>query len=140
MSLHNVIEFRQPKVHRDKTHVRSAPLSILSVGRNPEILRTRQRVLTVNSDLDVRSMTPEEAEPWARATAPRVWIFCSSIELPRLVHLACTVRRYCPESRLLLLEGPRDPGFAITLFHRVLQPLEGPDVLLEAVSHLAVAV
>ena len=83
---------------------------------------------------------PEEAEKLARDSEPHLWIFCSTIELPRLVHLACTIRRNSPSSRLLLMEGSRRPGFELSLFHKAIPPLEGPDFLLNTVSHLAIAV
>lgn len=131
-----VLEFHK----RDRMQVQAAPLTIVSVGRDPEVLRRRESVLSSQSDLSVRSVTPEDAERWARSSEPHLWIFCSTIELPRLVHLASTVRRYSPSSRLLLMEGARRPGFELQLFHRAIPPLEGPEFLLMAVSHLAVAV
>lgn len=140
MQPQKVVDIRRPSAPNVPARVGSAPLSVLSVGRDPEILRRRERVIASQSDLSVRSLTPEEAERWARSPEARLWIFCSTIELPRLVHLACCVRRYSPASRLLLMEGARAPGFELSLFHRAIPPLEGPDFLVNAVSHLAVAV
>jgi hypothetical protein len=131
-----VLKFRTPETSPKLP----APLTIISVGRDPEILRRRENVLSSQSEFSVRSLMPEEAEQWARSPEPRLWIFCSSIELPRLVHLASSVRRHSPSSRLLLMEGARRPGFELQLFHQAIPPLEGPDFLLNAVSHLAIAV
>jgi hypothetical protein len=136
MQTKKVLEFRQ----RDRSQTNATPLTIFSVGRDPEILRRREAVLSSQSHLSVRSLTPEDAEKWARSPEPHVWIFCSTIELPRLVHLASTVRRHSPSSRLLLMEGARQPGFELQLFHKAIPPLEGPDFLLSTVSTLAIAV
>lgn len=134
-----VLEFKKPAALRNR-HLHRAPLGIISVGRDPEVLRRRECILTSDSGLSIRSIMPEEAEKWARSPDPHLWIFCSTIELPRLVHLACTVRRHSPASRLLLMVGSRAPGFEVSLFHKAIPPLEGPDFLLNTVSHLAVAV
>lgn len=136
-----VLEF--PKLHgsRDRSHnFPAVPLAVISVGRDPEVLRRRQNILAGQSYLSVRSVTPEDAEKWARSSEPHLWIFCSTIELPRLVQLACTVRRFSPASRLLLMTGTRPPGFERSLFHMAVPPLEGPDRLLNTVRQLAVAV
>lgn len=140
MENHKVLEFQRPAAARDRSDkLRRAPLAIISVGRDPEVLRRRECILGSQSELSVRSVMPEEAEKWARSPEPRLWIFCSSIELPRLVHLACTIRRYSPASRLLLMVGSRPPGFEVSLFHKAVPPLEGPDFLLNTVSRLALA-
>lgn len=137
----NVLEFHRPAAGRDRNNrLRRVPLSIISVGRDPEVLRRRECILAAESNLSVRSVMPEEAEKWARSPEPHLWIFCSTIELPRLVHLASTIRRYSPASRLLLMVGSRRPGFEVSLFHKTVPPLEGPDFLLNTVSHLSVAV
>lgn len=138
MESHNLVEFPGVPAARDKAHVRPGPLEILSVGRNPEILRLRERVIVSRSDLKVLSLTPDEADRWARSSRARLWIFCSTVELPKLVSLACNVRRHSPDNRLLLLQGARTPGFERSLFHRVIRPLERTGVLLDAVSDLAV--
>ena len=141
MEKNNVLEFQRPAAARHRSEaLRRVPLTIISVGRDPEVLRRRECILANHSDLSVRSVMPEEAEKWARTAEPHLWIFCSTIELPRLVHLACTIRRYSPSSRLLLMEGSRPTGFEVSLFHKAIPPLEGPDFLLNTVSHLAVAV
>lgn len=141
MERHRVLQFQSPAAVRDRSvRLRSAPLSIISVGRDPAILHRRECILANDSGLSVRSVMPEDAEKWARSTEPHLWIFCSTIELPRLVHLACAVRRHSPTSRLLLMAGSRPPGFEVSLFHKTIPPLEGPEFLLNTVSHLAVAV
>lgn len=141
MQNHKVLEFQRPSAARNHgVKLHRAPLSIISVGRDPEVLRRRECILASQSDLCVRSVMPEEAEKLARSSEPHLWIFCSTIELPRLVHLACTIRRNSPSSRLLLMEGSRRPGFEVSLFHKAIPPLEGPDYLLNTVSHLAIAV
>jgi hypothetical protein len=125
---------------RDRVCVRTFPLEIYSVGRDREILRRRERTIAGRSELRVRSLSPEEAEKSVRDPEARLWIFCHTIELGRLVHLACCVRRYSPASRLVLMRSRREPGFERSLFHRIVPALDGPELLIDAVSHLAVAV
>lgn len=138
MHLSNVLEFPRASSHQDTVCARSSPLSIVSVGRNADLLRRREQTIRDHSDLSVRSMTPEEAESWARSDKARLWIFCGSIEIPRLVYLACSVRRYSRHSRLVL-DSARRPGFEDTLFDCVVRSGDGSDALLEAVSRFAVA-
>lgn len=124
---------------KDKVGVRNSPLSIFSVGRDKELLRLRERSIASRSDLQVRSFSPEEAEAPARGPGAHLWVFCSSVELPRLVYLACSIRRYSPDSRLLLLKNSRQSGFEDSLFHWVLPASDGIEALLDAISTLAVA-
>jgi hypothetical protein len=139
MSTQKVLEFRSATKSQEQFQAQPSPQAILSVGRNMGILRRRERVIAAQSGLPVQSMTPEEANKWTRSEEPHLWIFCSTIELSMLVHLACAVRRYSPRSRLLLMEGKRPPGFEAALFHWAIKPLEGPEILLDAVTHLSVA-
>lgn len=135
IQLPNVVPFR------DKIRIRQTPLSLFSVGRDKELLRLREDLIVSNSDLRVRSLTPEEAEAPARSSGARLWIFCSSIELPKLVYLACSIRRYSPASRLLLLKGSRPPGFEDSLFHNILSAsADTIESFLDAVSSLVLAV
>jgi hypothetical protein len=134
------VAMESPAASRDRVCTRTSPLEVFSVGRNPEILKRRQRAIANRSQLSVRSLTPEEAEKVVRDGAARLWIFCSTVELGTLVHLACCVRRHSPASRLLLMRGVRGAGFEATLFHRVVPIMEGSETLMEAVSQLAVAV
>lgn len=119
--------------------MRHFPLTIFSVGRDQELLRQRERIIAARSDLRVRSMTPEEAEAPARGTTPHLWIFCDSIEIAKLVYLACSIRRYSPNSRLLRLKGALQSSFEDSLFHWILPASEGIDPFLQAVNTLAVA-
>jgi hypothetical protein len=140
MEAKNVIAMQSPAAARDRVQVRPCPLEVFSVGRDREILRRRERAIAEPSDLLVRSLTPEEAEKQVRDAEARLWIFCHSIDLGTLIHLACCVRRHSPRSRLVLMRGRRQPGFEASLFHQIVPALEGPQSLVDAVSHLAVAV
>jgi hypothetical protein len=140
MAVKSVAAMQSLAEPRDCMHVRSSPLEVISVGRDPEILRRRQRSIAGRSQLMVRSLTPDEAEKQVRDTEPRLWIFCYTIELGRLIHLACCVRRHSPASRLMLMQGRRQPGFEKSLFHLIVPAFEGQGLLIDAVSHLAVAV
>jgi hypothetical protein len=135
-----LIRFDTSAAKRDQCRVRSTPLSIISVGRDAEILRLRQEIIGRHSDLQIRSMTPEEAETWVRWAQPHLWVFCHTVELPRLVHLACRIRRFSPRSRLLLLVGSHDPGFEVTLFHQIVRSVDGVESLLDRLSQMAIAV
>lgn len=137
MASRHLVESAHPLSLKDSRCIRSSPLPILSVGRDPEILMRRESVLASHSTLPIRSMNPEESEKWARSSTAHLWIFCSTIELSRLVYLACSIRRYSPASRLLLLQGNRTPGFETALFHQVLPPAAETDFFLDTVSRLA---
>lgn len=125
---------------RDRVGVRTFPLEIYLVGRDHEILRRRERLIAGRSQLSVRLLSPEEAEKVVRDAEGRLWIFCHTIDLGRLVHLACCVRRHSPASRLVLMRGRREAGFEASLFHRIVPALDGSESLIDTVSHLAVAV
>jgi hypothetical protein len=135
----NVIRFRSPWGGHDRAHVRSTPLPIICVGRDPGILRLRLNFIQLHSDLAVRSLTPEEADRWIHRPEPHVWVFCYTVELPRLVYLACRILRFSPESRLTLIEGAHRIGFESTLFHLVIRRADGTDAFLEGLIHLATA-
>jgi hypothetical protein len=138
MDVSNVLELPRVDSRRDKICARSSPLRILSVGRDAELLLHRERAIREHSDLSVRSLSPEEAEKFARSEEPRLWIFCGSIEISRLVYLACSVRRYSRHSRLVL-DSARPAGFESTLFDCILRSGQETDALLEAVSRLVLA-
>lgn len=131
-------QFSSSPVSRDQVCSRRSPRAVFCVGHNQEALRQHEEAIRSRSDLAVRALNPEEAETWSRMAEPRVWIFCKGLELSRLVYLACSVRRYSRNSRLLL-ECEKAPGFEASLFDEVLRPAGATDALLEAVSHLAVA-
>jgi hypothetical protein len=139
MRSNNVLYFRSPRIGQDRAHVRSRPLPIICVGSDSGILRSRQNAIQSQSDLAVSSMTPEEADRWIRRTEPHVWVFCYTVELPRLVYLACRILRFSPQSRLILLEGAHRIGFEGTLFHLIVRRADGTDAFLEALTHLATA-
>ncbi|HEX4066742.1 MAG TPA: hypothetical protein VHZ09_12025 [Acidobacteriaceae bacterium] len=87
----------------------------------------------------IRSLTPEEAETPARCSDAHLWVFCNTIELPKLAYLASSVRRYSAGSRLLLFKGGRRPGFEDSLFHWILGADDDFEDFFAAVSNLAVA-
>jgi hypothetical protein len=131
-----------PKVLSFKTPFGAGPMpkphAVISVGRNGEVLRLREGLLS-SRGRPVQSLTPEQAETEAHSADPHVWIFCSSVELFQIVYLACSIRRYSPESRLLLFEDLRLAGFEGALFHKVLKSADGPNALLTALDEMAFA-
>jgi len=140
MNEDHIVPMQRPVMGRDRMQVRPRPREVYLVGRDREILRKREQVIAGRSQLSVRSFSPEEAEKFVRDQEARLWIFCYTIDLGRLVHLACCARRHSPGSRLVLIRGRREPGFEATLFHQIVPALNAPGSLIDAVSHLAVAV
>lgn len=124
---------------REGLGMKQFPLSIVSVGRDWELLQQRERAIGSRSDLQIRSLTPEEAEGPARSGEAHLWIFCNTVELPKLAYLASSVRRYSPASRLLLLKSGRKHGFEDSLFHGIFRVDDDPEDFLRTVSRLAVA-
>lgn len=135
----NTFHFSDSSASRDTICLRTSPRAVVCVGRDRDALKSHEQEIRSRSDLMVRCLTPEEAESAARSAQPRLWIFCGGIELSKLVYLACSVRRFSRDSRLVL-ECRRAPGFEASLFDEIIQPPEATDALLEAVSYLALAV
>lgn len=130
-----------PKVLSFKTPFGAGPMpkpAVISVGRNEELLRLREGLLSSGGRF-VQSMSPEQAETEAHSAEAHVWIFCSSVELFQIVLLACNIRRYSPQSKLLLFEDLRPVGFEYALFHKVLKSADGPNALLTAIGEMAIA-
>lgn len=109
---------------------------VLCVGRDPSLLGKRVQAL-FHAGIVAQSLSPERAEDLAREQRSRIWILCTSIELPTLVFLAGSVRRHSPHSRLLLAEGPSPAGIETSLFHRVITGEEGAEVLAAKVRQLS---
>jgi hypothetical protein len=105
---------------------------IISIGRDKQLLAQRKDLL-ISAGMQVRSLTPEEAEPEARLSIARPWIFCNTVELTQLVYLGCSVRRNSPGSRLLLVEGELPAGFKAVLFHHVLKASDAPGLLVRTI-------
>ena len=99
----------------------------------------REQAITSRSDLAVRSLTPELAEPLRRDAEARLWIFCHTLDLRMAVYLATHIRRFSPESRLLLLKNLQHAGFEELLFHRVISVGESEGIFLDAVTELALS-
>lgn len=124
-----------PKFHESLDgHV---PLRVVSVGSEDGLLKLREQVIIAGTGLEVRSLLPEDAEELAHSSESMVWIFCSTVMLGPLVYLASAVRRYSPESRLVLLEGTQPLGYEVALFHRILDPIRDVELLIETIRELA---
>jgi hypothetical protein len=139
MPSNNVVGFPSVGTGKDRAPVRSAARSIISVGNDRELLRLRHQIIRSRSSLSVQSMSPDEADSWSARGEPHLWVFCHTVERPRLVYLACRILRFSPESRLILLEGAEHLGFESSLFHLVIRPSDGVDGFLEALTNLSVA-
>jgi hypothetical protein len=134
----NVLNFRATKGERKLSSLRLVPRPVISVGSDPELLRLRHQVITSQSGLTVRSITPEQADPWTTQPEPHLWVFCHTVKVTQLVNLACRVLRFSPESRLVLLEGSERTGFEASLFHVVIRPSDGVEDFLEALATLSI--
>lgn len=139
MAFTNCIDSRSARNGIDRSRVRQMPLPVLAIGRDREMLQLLDRNIRSCSDLAIRSLSPEEAEPLSQRPEPHLWLFCNTFEARTLIHLACRVIRYSPQSRLLLLSGAQRVGLEGTLFHHVVRRGDGYPPLLEAVSELSVA-
>lgn len=124
---------------RPGSSVRTEPRPIISVGRDTKLLSLREKAITGASDLAVQSLAPEDADAVLRRSGPALWIFCQTIEFPRLIFLAWSVRRSNPEHKLLLLQGARPVTIERSLFHQVLPPAHSMESLLDAISDLTIA-
>jgi hypothetical protein len=124
---------------RDDLLARNLPLSVILIGRDRSLLRFREKAIRETSDLSVQILDPDSAEATARSAIPHLWIFCSRLDISRIVYLACSIRRYSPDSRLLLIKNSMKDGFEDFLFHWIGCAADGIDPLLSAVSTLAVA-
>lgn len=123
----------------DNFLARNSPLPVILIGRDRNLLRFREKAISERSDLNVQIVDPDVAEPMARSAIARIWIFCSSLEISRVVYLACSVRRYSPDSRLILIKNSLKDGFEDFLFHWIGCAADGIEPLLNGVSTLAVA-
>jgi hypothetical protein len=136
------LNFDSLAAEKDERHGSLGAPSIVSVGSDPEILRLRHEMIARHSDVQIRSITPEEAETWTQRSEPHLWVFCHSVELTRLLFLACSIRRFSPGSRLLLLSGARSPSSEMGLFHQVIRPIDGVEMeaFLDHLSEMSLAV
>lgn len=132
----NLLNFKSRSSSELGQCLASRPMEIVSVGRDQELLRLREKLLSGLGSC-IQSMLPESAEEKARSERCRLWLFCNTIELGELVYLATSIRRYSPGSRLVLIEGVRPVRFESVLFDRILRASDSVDTLLAAVSGLA---
>jgi hypothetical protein len=113
------------------------PQTILQVGRDPELLRLRARIISCAGFL-VQSMTPDQVPTEIQEThGPRVWVFCHTVDFYELALLAAAIRHAYPADKLLRLTGLNDIRQAPGLFDELLEPIMGVDELLRVVAALA---
>jgi hypothetical protein len=111
--------------------------TVLQVGRDQELLRLRAKIIS-SAGYTVRSMTPEQVPVEIReATAPRVWVFCHTLDFYELALLAVAIRNSRPADKLLRLTSLDDTQQAPGLFDEQLEPISGVDELLRVVAALA---
>lgn len=115
---------------------RQPPIVVL-VGRDPELLRLRARVINA-AGYFVHFITPDQATVELRGVrSPQVWVFCQTLEFYEPAVLAAAIRRNSPQHKLVRLTGFHDIGQAIGLFDEVLEPVSGVDDLLRVIGDLA---
>jgi hypothetical protein len=113
------------------------PQTVLQVGRDQELLRLRAKIIS-SAGYTVHSMTPDQTLAGIReAFAPRVWVFCHSLDFYELALLAVAIRNHYPADRLLRLTSLNDLGQAPGLFDELLEPITSVDDLLRVVAALA---
>ena len=97
----------------------------------------RAKIIT-SAGYTVHSMTPDQSLAETQETiAPRVWVFCHTLDFYELALLAVAIRNHYPADRLLRLTGLDDLGQAPGLFDELLEPITGVDDLLRVVAALA---
>jgi hypothetical protein len=130
-----VIPFSDPS--DPHSQVAARPRRVVQIGRDPELLRLRARIIG-SAGYAVHSMAPDEATAELRtARAAQIWVFCHTLEFYELALLAVAVRSNRPEDKLLRLTGLNDNGLAPGLFDELLEPVNGIDDLLRVVAYLA---
>jgi hypothetical protein len=130
-----VIPFDDP--NDPHSQVTGRPQRVVQIGRDPELLRLRARIIG-SAGYAVHSMAPDEATAELRtACAAQIWVFCHTLEFYELALLAVAVRSNRPEDKLLRLTGLHDNGLAPGLFDELLEPVNGIDDLLQVVAYLA---
>lgn len=107
-------------------------MPVYSVGRDQVLLHLRQHAMD-EAAIPARTLTPEQAEAFIHDAQPRLWIFCASIDTASLVYLSSSIRRYSPESRLLLVEYGLASGSEAALFHRLLHGMREVGELIRVV-------
>ncbi len=113
------------------------PQTVLQVGRDQELLRLRAKIIT-SAGFTVHSMTPDQTlAEMQEAFAPRVWVFCHTLDFYELALLAVAIRNHYPADRLLRLTGLNDPGQLPGLFDELLEPITSVEDLLRVVAALA---
>jgi hypothetical protein len=113
------------------------PQTILQVGRDPELLRLRAKIISCAGYI-VQSMTPDQVPAEIQETRrPRVWVFCHTLAFYELALLAAAIRHAHPADKLLRLTALDDIRQAPGLFDELLEPIMGVDELLRVVAALA---
>jgi hypothetical protein len=83
-------------------------------------------------------MTPEQVPVEIReALAPRVWVFCHTLDFYELALLAVAIRNRHPADKLLRLTSLNETQQAPGLFDERLESISGVDELLRVVASLA---
>ena len=133
----NAEEFSQSLDSSGGIAVPLSTATIFSVGKDEGILRRRQEEIQTRAGMRVRWMQAQEAEILTRTRGKRLWMFCATLDSAQAMYLACSVRRYSPESRLLLLSEQEPPRFEMPLFDEVVLMPASMESIVSAVRRLA---
>lgn len=110
--------------------------SVVQIGRDQELLRLRAKVIH-NAGFCVHSLVPDELTVHLpKAPGGQVWVFCHTLQDYEPALLATTIRSNRPSAKLLRLAGLHDAEQAQVFFDEWLEPTEGVDELLLAISRL----
>jgi hypothetical protein len=115
----------------------AAPLPVICVGYDTGLLRLRESLIQ-QAGYPVNSVLVGDAVTAAKAPhSPCVWVFCHTVWIYDTVHLASTLRRHCPEDKLMLLTRLHEAGSEAVLFHSVVPQQAGVESFLKAVATLS---
>lgn len=110
--------------------------SVVQIGRDPELLRLRARVMH-HAGFCVHSLVPDElTSQLPNAPGGQVWVFCHTLQDYEPALLATAIRSSRPADKLLRLAGLHDAEQAQVFFDEWLEPTEGVDELLLAINRL----
>jgi hypothetical protein len=114
----------------------SRPISLLSIGRDIDVLRERE------SDLDkagyrVRSIKAESFISQRIIEQNMIAVFCHTLSSEECLFLATHFRRYAPASRLILLTHGDRNRLESVLFHAIVRTEDGPTALCQQINRLA---
>jgi hypothetical protein len=139
MESERVLPFIARKNDRSQTpRPTTRPISLLSVGKDIEILAEREWGLR-KAGYGVHSLTVETLLLRRLAVIDTVALFCHTLDTEECLFLAAHMRRYSPKSRLILLTKGDRYRLESVLFHATVRSEDGLEALCQEIDKLASA-